>query len=365
MLWSIIVAAVRKMIGQMLMVGLKAEKLSPDECSAFKELAVGGFILFKHNLIDPDQIIALCRSLWDIGADPPPFIAVDQEGGRVHRLPAPFTHFPAPGLLATVRQPRVAYQIARATATELAMVGINLNFAPVLDVNSNPHNPIIGDRSFGSDPQQVIRLGAETIAGLREGGILPCGKHFPGHGDTNQDSHSVLPVVDRSLARLHALELSPFVHACRNNIESLMTAHVLYPALDAEWPATLSRRIVTGLLRQQLGYDGVIFSDDLEMKAISHNYGDEQAAALSACSGVDVLLYGHELGKAVRAFEFLNAEAAKDRALRRQVEESYRKIIKLKGRSLKAFTGVTDEPIGPRLIRLGHQRLVDAIYGNR
>ncbi len=352
------------MIGQMFMVGVKAERLSAEELSAFNDLPVGGFILFKHNLIEPEQIVRLCRSLWDLGGEHPPFIAIDQEGGRVPRLPLPFSHFPPAASLASARRPHLAYQIGRATAAELTMAGINLNFAQVLDVGSNPQNPIIGDRSFGRDPQQVIRFSEEMIAGLRDGGIIPCGKHFPGHGDTVEDPHWVLPVVNRPLAELHALELPPFVHACRRNIESLMTAHVLYGALDAQWPATLSQKIVTGLLRQQLGYDGVVFSDDLEMKAVSDNYGDEQAAALCVRAGVDVLLYGHELGTALRAFEFIASEATRDSGLRMQLETSYRRTAKLKRRFLKMFTGVMNKSLASELVGLGHQRLVDAICGN-
>jgi beta-N-acetylhexosaminidase len=353
------------MIGQMFMVGVKAAELTLDERLIFNEAAVGGFILFKHNLIDPEQIVALCRSLWDLEAEHPPFIAIDEEGGRVHRLPAPFSHAPAAAVIASAAQPQLGYQIARATATELGMVGINLNFAPVLDVNSNPQNPIIGDRSFGRNPQQVIRWGEQIIVGFRDAGIISCAKHFPGHGDTHQDSHSVLPVVDRSLAELHARELPPFAHACRKTVEALMTAHVLYPALDPRWPATLSQTIVSGLLRQELGFEGVVFSDDLEMKAISDNYGDREAAGFCARAGVDVLLYGHELGKALSALDFLASEAARDTGLRRQVENSYRRIVNLKDRFLETFTGITDEPVRPRLMRLNHQRLVDAIYGNR
>jgi beta-N-acetylhexosaminidase len=352
------------MLGQLFMVGVKAETLSAEELSAFNDLAVGGFILFKHNLTEPEQIVTLCRSLWDLGGEHPPFIAIDQEGGRVHRLPLPFSHFPPAAALASSQRPDLAYQIGRATAAELTMAGINLNFAPVLDVDSNPQNPIIGDRSFGRDPQQVIRFSEATMAGLRDGGIIPCGKHFPGHGDTVQDPHWVLPVVKRPLTELQACELLPFVHACRGNIESLMTAHVLYGALDPQWPATLSQKIVTGLLRRQLGYDGVVFSDDLEMKAISDHYRDEQAAALCVRAGVDVLLYGHELDKALRAFEFIAAQATRNSHLRTQLEASYRRTTQLKGRFLKTFTGVMNKSLEFQLVGLGHQRLVDAIYGN-
>jgi beta-N-acetylhexosaminidase len=187
-------------------------------------------------------------------------------------------------------------------------------------------------------------------------------KHFPGHGDTDQDSHFVLPVVHRSLAELHALELPPFAHACREKVEALMTAHVLYPALDPDWPATLSPSIVTDLLRRQLKYAGVVFSDDLEMKAISENYGGPQAAALCVRAGIDVMLYGHDPGIALSALEFLLAEAARDAGVRKQVENSYHRIVDLKSRCLRTFTGVNDGTVGPRLLGMGHHRLMSEIY---
>lgn len=349
----------------MFMAGVNATALSAEERFVFEDAGIGGFILFKHNLSDPEQIVGLCRSLWNIKTDHPPFIAIDEEGGRVHRLPEPFTHFPAAAVIGQRSNADLAYRLGKATAEELALLGINLNFAPVLDVNSNPYNPVGGDRSFAADPAKVIKFSNKWTQGLRDGGIIPCGKHFPGHGDTDQDSHLTLPVVDRSLEELKAIELPPFAHACRNKMEALMTAHVLYPALDAELAATLSHPIITGLLRQQLGYDGVVFSDDMEMKAISGRYGDQEAAGFCTRAGVDVLLYGHELAKVQNVFEFLASEAAGDPRLRGKVEDSYRRIIDLKGRFLKTFTGITQEPVGPRLIRLGHQRLIDAIYGNR
>jgi beta-N-acetylhexosaminidase len=352
------------MIGQMFMVGVKAERLSAEERFIIKDLPVGGFVLFQHNLSDPEQIVALCRSLWDLGAEHPPFIAIDEEGGRVHRLPAPFTHFPAAALVGRSDDADLAYQLGKATAEELTLVGINLNFAPVLDVDSNPQNPVIGDRSFAADPAKVIEFSGKWIQGLRDGGTIPCGKHFPGHGSTAKDSHLDLPVVDRSLDDLRATEFAPFSHACRNGIEALMTAHVLYPALDAELPATLSHAIVTGLLRHQLSYDGVVFSDDMDMKAVSDNHGLDEAVVLAVGAGVDALVYGHELGKATNAFELLCARAEREPTLRAHVENSYERITQLKRRRLKTFSGITHEPVRPRLIRFGHERLVDAIYGN-
>jgi len=234
----------------------------------------------------------------------------------------------------------------------------------VLDVNSNPNNPVIGDRSFGRTPAEVINLSDKWIQGLRDGGIIPCGKHFPGHGATDTDSHHDLPAVDRPLEDLQAVELAPFVHACQNDIESLMTAHVLYRALDPEFPATLSERIVNGLLRKQLGYPGLVFSDDMEMKAISQNYGDEEAIALCVRAAVDVILCCHDLSKATRCFEFLCAEAERQPALRAQVEASFQRISRLKQQRLNGFTGVGANELVERLTGLDHRRVVEEIQGS-
>jgi beta-N-acetylhexosaminidase len=329
----------RRKIGQMFMVGLAGDDIGADERKLFREYPFGGFIFFNHNLKTPKQILSFCRSLWQTSGDIPPFIAIDQEGGRVHRLPPPFTHFPPAAALGRTGDGDLAFRAGRAMARELSAAGINLNFAPVLDVNSNPKNPIIGDRSLSSDPEEVARLGWEVVRGLRKGGVIPCVKHFPGHGDTAEDSHRELPVVKKNLGELKSVELPSFVHACRNQVETLMTAHVVYPALDARYPATLSRPVVGELLRGELEYDGVVFSDDLEMRAISDNYSVEDTVRLAVSAGIDVLLFGHETERAVAAFDFLGREVERSAELRERIEQSCRRVQKLKSRKLKAFSG--------------------------
>lgn len=355
---------VREKIAQMFLVGISAQELRGEERMTMEHYAFGGFILFGHNCCDPAQILSLSRALWGTGKGLPPFIAIDQEGGRVHRLPKPFTHFPPAARFGETGNLKLAYRAARATAEELAAVGVNLDFAPVLDVNSNPRNPVIGDRSFGSDPATVSALGEQWIQGLRDGGIVPCGKHFPGHGDTDKDSHLDLPTVDRSLDELRKIELPPFVDACRSGIESLMTAHVIYRALDPELPATLSSRIVTGLLREQLNYHRVVFGDDMEMKAISDHYGEKDAVALCVRAGIDMMLFCHELPRAIHAFDFLCSEFEKDATVRAQVENSYNRITKLKQGRLKKFTGIKADQLEKRLARMNHQAIVDEIQGS-
>lgn len=358
-------ATLKEKIGQMFMVGLRSEEPTQEEKQLLKDYPFGGFILFSHNLKEPRQILSLCRSLWETSNEDPPFIAIDQEGGRVHRLPAPFTHFPPAALLGRTGNPDLAYRFGLAAARELSAVGINLNFAPVLDVHSNPNNPVIGDRSLGPDPKQVTTLGWSVIGGLRDGGTIPCGKHFPGHGDTAQDSHLELPVVEKHVTSLQTVELPPFIHACRNQVESLMTAHVLYPALDSTYPATLSHAITGKLLRQQIGYDGVVFGDDMEMKAISKNYPLREAVSRGVHAGVDVLLFCHRKEGAIEAFEFLCHAAEKEEQTRMRVEESYQRIRKLKERHLKNFRGVGEDLLTEHIGITSHQKLAEEIIKAR
>jgi len=351
--------SLREKIGQMFLVGCQETVLSRDEMLIFAEYQFGGFILFQRNCAEPAPLVSLCRSLWDTVIEIPPFIAIDQEGGRVHRLPEPFTHFPSAARIGEKNDRDLAHRLGRAAASELWLAGINLNFAPVLDVNSNSLNPVIADRAFSADPKQVSEFALAWASGVRDGGIIPCGKHFPGHGDTEKDSHVELPSVRKTLVELQKTELPPFAHACGNAIESLMTAHVIYPALDPKLPATLSEPIITGLLRHQFGFDGVVFSDDLAMQAISDHFAVDDAAGLAVRAGVDVLLFCHDIENAMAACEFLCHEAERDPAVRAQVENSYRRITELKRRYLKGFTGAAANEIAARLVELNHRRLID------
>jgi beta-N-acetylhexosaminidase len=350
----------RQKIGQMFLVGLEGEALTSEQRLLIEEYQFAGIILFNNNCCRPAQLVSLCHAIWQSFDTMPPFIAIDQEGGRAHRLPRPFSHFPAAGHIGARNDPELAYRLGQATATELKLAGINLNFAPVLDVQSNRQSPVIGDRAFAAEPERVSEIALAWTKGLRDSGIIPCGKHFPGHGDTDKDSHFELPLVRKSLAEIQATELPPFAAACRNQIEALMTGHVTYPALDANLPATLSEAIITGLLRHQLGFAGVIFSDDLAMRAISDHYSVEEASALAIRAGVDVLLFCHEIDPAVAAFEFLCDEADRDAAVRARIEESYRRVTELKRRYLTSFTAVAENQIAARLEKLNHQELLNA-----
>jgi beta-N-acetylhexosaminidase len=282
--------ALRRHIGGLLVAGFDGEQLPPELRSLAREFGLGGVILFGRNIVEPAQVAALSYDVARLVPGLPPWVSVDQEGGRVARLKAPFTEWPPMATLGRSGDVTLAERFARALAAELKAVGISLDFAPVLDVHTNPKNPVIGDRALAEKAGEVARLGSAIIRAMQGEGIAACGKHFPGHGDTSADSHLELPLVEQPPERLREVEFKPFQAAIAANVASIMTAHVLVPALDDKRPATLSRRIITGVLRQELGFEGVIFSDDLEMKALATEHTVPSAAVLAIEAGCDGLL---------------------------------------------------------------------------
>jgi beta-N-acetylhexosaminidase len=285
------------------MVGLPGPTLERETRAFLAEHPPGGIILFKRNVRSGTQLRRLTGELHAAGAGVPPLVALDHEGGRVHRLPRPFTHFPPAAVVGARGDARLVEAVGRAMGRELSAAGIDLDFAPVLDVWSNPRNRVIGDRAFASDPARVARLGIALARGLARGGVLACGKHFPGHGASVGDSHFVLPRVRRSRRALAALELVPFARAIRAGVPALMTAHVVYPALDARHPATLSQAICRDLLRRRLGFRGVLFSDDLEMNAVAARSTSARSAVAALRAGCDMLLVCQSLAAARAAME--------------------------------------------------------------
>ena len=258
--------------------------------SLARDFSLGGVILFARNIEAPEQVAELSLDVQGLAADLPLWVSVDQEGGRVARLKAPFTEWPPMAVLGRSGDVQLAGRFAAALATELRAVGITLDYAPVLDIHTNPKNPVIGDRALAGDAASVARLGAALITGLQDNGVAACGKHFPGHGDTSVDSHLDLPLVEHPPDRIRRVECVPFREAIRAGVAFIMTAHVLVPSFDEEKPATLSPRIVQSLLRNELGFPGVILSDDLEMKAIAKTYTVPDAAVEAIAAGCDGLL---------------------------------------------------------------------------
>lgn len=302
-------------IGQMLVFGWQG--VSSRESRAINihahalvdEFRVGGIILMGRNIGDstPGDVAALTEEFQSIALASdlaPLFIGVDQEGGRVSRFGPPnFRSYPSAWEQGLSGDSKVSFDIARAIGEEMDNVGVNWVFAPVLDVNNNPDNPVIGDRSFGSSAQLVSKMGAGAVRGFQDGaGVLACGKHFPGHGDTNVDSHEALPVIRHGRERLDTVELVPFRGAIATGVGSVMASHIVYESLD-DLPASLSSCVLRKILREELGFNGIIISDCLEMKGVASIWGSAEAAVLAAIAGADMLLACHtyKTQQAIRA----------------------------------------------------------------
>ena len=281
---------VRRHIGQLAIAGFAADSIPSDLKQLAREFDLGGIILFARNVVEPDQVAEIAREAQALTQELPLWVSVDQEGGRVARLKSPFTVWPPMMTLGRSGDEALAERFARALATELKAVGISLDYTPVLDILTNPKNPAIGDRALAERADDVARLGRRIITTLQAAGIAACGKHFPGHGDTSTDSHHELPLIEHSPDRLDAVEFVPFRAAIEAQVASIMTAHILIPAFDAERPATLSPAIVDAVLKKRLGYGGLVLSDDLEMKAISSRYGIPDATVGAIAAGCDAVL---------------------------------------------------------------------------
>ncbi|HET9931155.1 MAG TPA: beta-N-acetylhexosaminidase, partial [Polyangiaceae bacterium] len=272
-------------------VGFSGTEVS-SELRELVRLGVRSVILFARNVREPEQVLSLTQEIKALTTEPIA-VAVDQEGGPVRRLRAGFTDVPAMRCVGAANDPLLAERTGMLLGRELRAVGIDWNFAPVLDVDTNPANPVIGVRAFDRSPARVAELGVALARGLGLAGVAACAKHFPGHGDTEQDSHLALPRLTHSLDRLLGVELVPFQAAVRAAIPSVMSAHVLFSALDPNYPATLSPLVLKGLLRERLGYTGLVVSDDLEMNAIVEHYGIETAIFRGLLAGVDCFLVCH------------------------------------------------------------------------
>jgi len=275
-------------------------------------LGVGGFVVFARNVESAAQVHDLLAGLAANTAGPPPLLAVDQEGGRVARLRAPLTVWPAMARLGEEADPALAYDVGRALATEVGAVGFNVVFAPVLDVRFEGTTDAIGDRSFGDDPAQVAALGVAFAAGVADAGLLACAKHFPGHGHVTVDSHLDLPVCDLDEAVLRRDHIAPFAAAADAGVPMIMSAHIVCPALDPDLPATMSRRLMTDVLRKELGFSGVVLTDDMEMGAIAKRGGIPEACAAAVRAGVDGVLICRDLNAIEATAAHLRAEVARD-----------------------------------------------------
>ncbi|WP_169794061.1 beta-N-acetylhexosaminidase [Alicyclobacillus acidiphilus] len=337
---------VRDLIGDVVIAGFPSTRVDDHVTRLVAHHRVKNIILFSRNIVSITQIRQLTEDLQQLarssGFVQPLIISADQENGIVRRLGDAVPGLPGNMAIGAARSTNLAREMGRVTALQLRYAGINMNLAPVLDVNNNPDNPVIGVRSFGESPQWVASLGAATIAGLQEQGVIACGKHFPGHGDTAVDSHLALPLVNHARSRLDEVELVPFVKAIQSGVDSLMSAHVVFPAVEPDGvPATLSRRVLTDFLRHELQFDGMVTTDCLEMNAISEEVGVGEGAVRALLAGADMLMISHRLDRQEEAIESLVAAVLSGRVPYERLAEAAERVRKLKSSRL----AVSEQPL--------------------
>ncbi|MFY1671829.1 glycoside hydrolase family 3 protein [Plantactinospora sp. WMMB334] len=327
----------------------------PDWVRRWLGEGLGAVVLFARNVVDTEQVTALTAALR--AERPDVLVAIDEEAGDVTRLESRLgSSRPGNLALGAVDDPELTEAIARDLGAELAAAGVTLNYAPDADVNANPDNPVIGVRSFGSDPGLVARHTAAWVRGLQSAGVAACAKHFPGHGDTSVDSHLDVPRIEVSRARLNACELPPFRAAIDAGVQAVMTGHLLVPAIDPEWPATLSRRVLTDLLREELGFQGVVVTDGIEMRAVTDRYGLGGATVRALVAGADAICVGG--GHATEADVRRLREAIVDAVLagvlpEERLVEAAKRVGLLAAWSGAARTGTGWRDPGPDGSRLG------------
>ena len=328
-------------VGQVLLAGIEGLTAGEDAVYAVRTLQVGSVILFRRNVDTCAQAADLVTQLKVLnGEHVPLFIAMDEEGGPVSRMPADVTDLPSAYTYGKTGDGALCFRLGQALAAQCAALGVNVDFAPVADIWSNPDNTVIGKRSFGTEADTVSALMLQTARGLSASGVIPVVKHFPGHGDTAVDSHYDLPVVTKTVEELEELELKPFRAAVEAGLPAVMVAHLLLTEVDDSRPATLSPAVVTGLLREELGFDGVVFTDDLTMGAISNTYGMGEAAVLAFEAGCDVLLVCHGRDNLTAAYEALLEAVYSGRVSHARLDESVYRIL-----ALKAEYALTNDPV--------------------
>lgn len=323
-----------ELIGQHMLIGVSGHTLTNDEKKFIVENNISGVVLFARNCGSPEQIRDLCAEIQSLrhkmASRAPLFIGIDMEGGRVHRLKPPFTQWPPLKTVGDLDAPTVAFHFAHRMGLELMTVGINLDFAPCVDVFTNPANTVIGDRAVSSDPHQVEKMASALVRGYIKSGVVSCAKHFPGHGHTVIDSHEELPIEEADLKRLHEVELVPFKKAFRSRVDMVMTGHILFKSVDKDWPVTLSEFFLKKMLRDELKYKGLIISDDLDMKAMAKHYDKGFIPVRALQAGCDLLLYCNEPESPPVAIETIMNAVAQGQHPKAELEHTLKRIIDLK-----------------------------------
>lgn len=324
--------SIEEKIGQMIFAGVTGTKPNAEAEQLVAIYKVGGIIINGKNITSPAQTVAYVNYLKKENRSNriPLFFGIDQEGGRIAKLPGNLKSIPTNQEIGDVNNPSLSFEIGTLLGKLVDAYGFNMNFAPVLDVNSNPDNPVIGDRSFGNEPDKVAKLGVETMKGLQSEDIISVIKHFPGHGDTSVDSHLELPTVNKTKAELEGLELVPFKKAIAEGADVVMIAHIFLPKLDSEYPSSMSKVIITELLRNELGYDGVVITDDMTMKAVTDHYDIGKAAVASVKAGSDIIMVAHDHDKIVAVISALKSAVQSGEITEDRLNESVVGILELK-----------------------------------
>lgn len=350
---------VEQKVGQIVLFGVTGTEMNEQIRQWIAVNRVGGFIFFKPNIQNSEQTWKLVSAMKHLNTNEgnklPLFLSIDQEGGKVSRTPKDVRSFPTSQAVGRTKDGKFAYQVGEALGQTLNTYGFNVDFAPVLDVNSNPKNPVIGSRSFGSTADLVASMGIQEMKGIRSQNVIPVVKHFPGHGDTSVDSHKDLPVVGHDMKRLRSLELVPFAKAIQEGADAVMVAHLLMKQLDPDLPASLSRAVIHDLLREELGFQGVIFTDDMTMEAITKTMPIGQAAVKAVNAGADVVLVGHDPEKQQNVLDALISAVEDGTISEETINDSVYRIAKLK------ITAELKDKAAPKPDIAGLNKDIDAV----
>lgn len=345
-------------IGQMLIIGIEGTVMDDQTQTHLKKTAPGGVILFGRNSDNPSQLLGLINSLKKSNAGRIPLlISVDEEGGSISRMPPQLHEMPSAWSIGQMDDISFTYEAGRLTAHKIKSFGFNMDFAPVLDILSNPENTVIGERAFGTTRETVISHGIHMMKGIRDNGVIPVVKHFPGHGDTDVDSHTNLPSVSHDLDRLSRFEFAPFRKAVDENADAVMAAHILMKNIDPVYPASLSETVINGILREEMGFDGVVITDDMTMGAITQNYDIGDASVRAVIAGCDIILICHDYDRQSEAFEAIRTSVETGYIDEGRIDESIERILRLKDRY-----GLSDKIIDSIDINSINEKIIDLMY---
>ena len=324
--------SIEEKVGQLFLIGFDGTTYN-SSIEHFLDKDIGGFIVYSRNVKDKEQVKELIASINKHNRDPkmiPLIFAIDQEGEFIARIRKGVFVPPNQMAIGAANDEKLSYNVGYLTGRSLHEIGINMNFSPVLDVNSNPRNPIIGVRAFWGDPDTVIRMGIPYIKGLKDGGVIPVAKHFPGHGAAYTDSHIGLPRIERSMEEIKKVDLPPFKEAVSHNIPAIMTAHILVDAIDPEYPATLSKKTME-ILRKDMGFSGTIISDDMLMGAIRKNYSTPKAIEMALLSGVDMfIIWKNQNGLIDESINYIISEVKNGNIPEEVIDKAVEKVLRLK-----------------------------------